>query len=257
MMMKTFRDLIYALLGVCLCSTLLAMLLSLPTLAWIPLAVSNINEAVFSVSFVALFAAFVMYFHSKNTTITILKRRLGRVYGELYHHKMRLIDVMDGEYSFYDIENYLYNDETFIKIRKFLYEDYFLLLHYDPFFKNSKPSVEVGLFYSMHKELETFLNSITFDKIEYNKFKNQFLKVHGHPILPNSTEEEFRASELVEAYEALESSFEIAINTVDKYLLFIETHMKTLDQYFNAGVPWKVQKAGFEGEFQLWMHAKS
>ena len=80
----------------------------------------------FSVSMVGLVASFVMYKSTQQTLIILLKRRSGRVYAELLHHKMRLIDVIDGK-SYVDIEKYLYPKDAFIKIKKLLYDEYFAL----------------------------------------------------------------------------------------------------------------------------------
>lgn len=93
----------------------------------------NVNIAVFAVALVAFIVSFIMYFHSKNVAITVLKRRGSRVYGELLHHKMKLIDVMDDEKPLADWESVLYSPDEFPRIKKFLYEEYFLLLNYDPF----------------------------------------------------------------------------------------------------------------------------
>lgn len=213
--------------------------------------------SILSVSAVFVGVSFVMYKSVKNTLITTLKRRGGRVYGELLHHKMRLMDVMDGKITFVDIEKYLYPQDAFSKIKKFLYEEYFLNSSFDPFFKQTKAFEHVTSFYSLHKELETFMRSQNYDIIEYNKFKVLYSKVYRQPIVDDTPEENFNHPDLVEAMETYKADLDYALLNVDSLMAFLDEHLKELDTSFAAGVPWSVTKVHFDHEFQLWIHANS
>ena len=133
--MKTFRNLTYALVTLCVLS--LGIIVMFTDLGIEHPIIMYVNSAVFAVALVALCASVIMYFHSKSLDITRLKRRGTRAYGELLQHKMRLIDAMDGDKPVADWDSFLYNGESFPRIRKFLYEEYFLLLSFDAFFPHS------------------------------------------------------------------------------------------------------------------------
>lgn len=254
--MKTFRDLTYALTVLCITSVVFVIMLSHARDGSVWSVVLSVNTAVFSVSLVALIASFVMYFHSKNLMILVLKRRGGRAYGELLQHKMRLIDVMDDAKGLVDWERILYSDDEFQRIKKFLYEEYFLLLSYEPFLSKTPASESVCVFYDMHKELENFMRSVAYDRIEYNKFKRMYWHVWNMDVTPTTPEENFLHPELQEAYSALYSANEYALFNVDHLLTVLGQQIAELDKYFQAGVPWETAKASFDAEFRLWMHAK-
>lgn len=254
--MKTYRNLTYALGLLALCALVLIVFFSLEHLGGPSPAVLNVTIAVFAVALVAFIISFIMYFHSKNVAITVLKRRGSRVYGELLQHKIRLIDVMDGEKPLVDWESVLYSQEEFPRIKKFLYEEYFLLLNYDPFLPKSAATDAVNVFNDMHKELENFMRSVVYDRIEYNKFKKLYQKVCGHDLAPDAPEADFDRPELKEAYDALLSANEYALFNGDHLLKVLDAQLTDLDRYFSAGVPWSTAKASFDAEFQLWMNAK-
>ena len=86
--MSTFRNLSYALFFLSLLSLAMIFPFSRATYGMTTFTFLGVFVAVFSVSLVALIASLTMYFHSKNTAITVLKRRGGRVYAELLHHKI-------------------------------------------------------------------------------------------------------------------------------------------------------------------------
>lgn len=254
--MKTFRNLTYALMVLCVCALALVVLFSMPGESLMIPALLNVNSAVFAVALVALIAAFIMYFHSKNLLIIVLKRRGGRAYGELLHHKMRLIDVMDGAKSLADWDSLLFSEDEFPRIKKFLYEEYFLLLSYEPFLGKSAAAESVYAFCDMHKELENFMRSVAYDRIEYNRFRKLHQKVWGQDIAPDTPEENFTRPELKEAYDALNMANEYALFNVDHLLTVLDAQLTELDRHFSVGVPWPTGKNSYDAEFRLWMHSK-
>lgn len=254
--MKTYRNLTYALTVLTLLALAIIVVFSMEHLGGPSPAVLNVTIAVFAVALVALIVSFIMYFHSKNVAITVLKRRGSRVYGELLQHKIKLIDVMDGEKPLADWESVLYSPEEFPRIKKFLYEEYFLLLNYDPFLGTAKATAAVNVFYDMHKELENYMRSVAYDRIEYDKFKRLYRKVVGHDLAPDTPEADLERPEFQEAYEALLSANEYALFNGDHLLKVLNAQLAELDRHFKAGVPWSTAKASFDAEFQLWMNAK-
>lgn len=257
MNMKTFRNLTYTFLVLAVTSLLLVVLFTEGEPTGLMLVMFNVCVAVFSVTIVAMIAVLFLYVNSLNFSITVLKRRGSKAYGELSQHKMKLIDVMDGEKPLAEWETFLYSDEEFQRIKKFLYEEYFLLIDYEPFRAKSASASVVCSFYGMHKELENFIRSVRFDKVEYNKFRRQFLKVQGQELALDTPEEVLTAPELREAYEALLSANEYALSNVDRLLNSLDAQLVALDKYFTAGVPWSVTKPHFDAEFHLWMNSKS
>ena len=254
--MKTYRNLTCALAVLTLCSLALIVFFSVEHLGGPSPAVLNVNIAVFAVALVAFIVSFIIYFHSKNVAITVLKRRGSRVYGELLHHKMKLIDVMDDEKPLADWESVLYSPDEFPRIKKFLYEEYFLLLNYDPFLTGAAATAAVNVFYDMHKELENYMRSVAYDRIEYDKFKRLYRKVSGHDLAPDTPESDFERPELKEAYDALLSANEYALFNGDHLLKVLDAQLTELDRHFKAGVPWSTAKPSFDAEFQLWMNSK-
>ncbi len=199
--MKTFRNLTYALVTLCVLS--LGIIMMFTDLGLDHPIIMYVNSAVFAVALVALCASVIMYFHSKSLDITRLKRRGTRVYGELLQQKMRLIDAMDGDKPVADWDIFLYNEELFPRIRKFLYEEYFLLLSFDAFFPHSAGANVVNKFYDLHKELENFIRSLRYDRIEHGKLRRAYGKAYGQELASDTPEEDFSRSELKEAYDAL------------------------------------------------------
>lgn len=254
--MKTYRNFTYALAVLALFSLALLVFSSEESLGRATPAMLNVSSCIFAVALVSLIASIIMFFHSKNLTITVLKRRGSRVYGELLHHKMKLIDVMDDEKPLVDWESFLYSEDEFPRVKKFLYEEYFLLLNYDPFWGKSSATDSVNVFYDLHKELENFMRSVAYDRIEYNKFRKLYQKVYGQDIAPDTPESNYDRPELKEAYDALLSANEYALFNVDHLLKVLDAQLTALDVHFTAGVPWTTTKPSFDAEFQMWMNFK-
>ena len=252
--MKTFRNLTYALVTLCVLS--LGIIVLFTDVGIDHPIIMYVNSAVFAVALVALCASVIMYFHSKSLDITRLKRRGTRAYGELLQHKMRLIDAMDGDKPVADWDSFLYNEESFPRIRKFLYEEYFLLLSFDAFFPHSAGANEVNKFYDLHKELENFIRSLRYDKIEYGKFRRAYAKVCAQELASDTPEEDFSRPELKEAYDALLRANETELFNVDHLLQTLDANLTELDKYFSDGVAWSTSKPSFDAEFHLWMGAK-
>ena len=114
--MSTFRNLSYALLFLSVLSLVMIIPFSQAAFNMATFTFIGVFVAVFAVSLVALIASLTMYFHSKNTAITVLKRRGGRAYAELLHHKTLLISAMDGDKHVSDWDHYLYNPDEFPRI---------------------------------------------------------------------------------------------------------------------------------------------
>lgn len=254
--MKTFRNMVYVLFGLLILSLAAVLVLAVEEVGGMALALLNVSVAVVSVALVGVITAIMLYFNSKNFTIVVLKRRASKVYGELLLHKMKLIDIMDDEKPLSDWESFLYNDDEFSRIKKFLYEEYFLLLHYEPFLTKSAATAAVDIFCGMHKELENFMRSVMYDRIEYNKFRRRFAKVQGQDIGPETPEAAFTVPELEEAYDALYSANEYALFNVDHLLKDLDAQLAALDIHFSAGVPWSTTKPNYDAEFQLWMGSR-
>ena len=180
------------------------------------------------------------------------ERRSGRVYAELLHHKMRLIDVIDGK-SYVDIEKYLYPKDAFIKIKKLLYDEYFALFSYDPFFKNTKSYKAVTDFNSLHQDLLNYLRSQHIDNIEYNNLKILYQKVYRQPIVADTPAENFNHPDIIEAMENFRSGLDYALFNADTIMTFIDKHLEALDEYFHTGEPWTNIKERFNQEFQHWV----
>ena len=136
--MKLYKSLCVYFASICIIAALCIALFTLSSSDFLHLAFLSAPVSVFSVSVVGLVASFVMYKSTEQTFIILLKRRAGRVYAELLHHKMRLIDVIDGK-RYVDIEKFLYHKDAFIKIKKLLYDEYFALFSMTRFSKIRNP----------------------------------------------------------------------------------------------------------------------
>lgn len=213
--------------------------------------------SVLSVALVCLVMVSVMFHNSKAIFIKVLKRRGGRVYGELLHHKMKIIDVMDGYKKFVDIEKYIYNQDAFQRVRKFLYEEYFLLLEFEPFMHKTHTAGAVEAFYPLHKELETFIRSISYDKVEFDKFRILYHKTFNKPLTAGTPEEDYMHPEIIEAHDAILYGLEYALSNTDSLLNFVDTHLTKLDIAFPSAICWDVAKHTYDNDFHLWLHAKS
>ncbi len=238
-----------------LLACLAIIVLTLPKFSWIHTAFLSASISVFTVSIVCLVVCITLYKNSRDNAIITLKRRCGRVYGELLHHKMRLIDVMDGKRTFVDIEKYLYPEDGFIKIKKFIYEEYFLLFDYDPFFRNNQSYSSVSGLHTVHKDLITFIRSQQFDIVEYNKFKVLYQKIYRQPIVDDTPEENFNHPDLVDSIENFRSGLDYALMNAEEIMVFIENHFIILDKYFKVGASWNNLKSNFDREFQQWVKA--
>lgn len=250
--MKLYKSLCVYFATICFIATFCILHFTFVSTDYIPLAFLSAPVSVFSVSMVGLVASFVMYKSTQQTFIVLLKRRAGRVYAELLHHKMRLIDVIDGK-RYVDIEKYLYHRDAFIKIKKLLYDEYFALFSYDPFFKNTKSYKAVTDFNSLHQDLLNYIRSQHIDNIEYNNLKILYQKVYRQPIVADTPEENFNHPDIIEAMENFRSNLDYALNNADTIMNFIDTHLYTLDEYFNTGESWAAIKERFDQEFQHWV----
>ena len=253
--MSTFRNLSYALLFLSVLSFVMILPFSQASASMKTFTFMGVFVAVFAVSLVALIASLTMYFHSKNTAITVLKRRGGRVYAELLHHKTLLISAMDGDKHVSDWDHYLYNPDEFPRIKKFIGEEYFLLLSCDSFFCNSKAAEAYNVFKTLHDAFATFIRSVSYDRIECAKFKKLYFHVTGQEMTSATPMEEFQTEPLREAYEALLAANEQALNTVEGLLTKIENYERNLDKYYTAGIDWKTTKKTIDARYQIWLHA--
>jgi hypothetical protein len=249
--MRTFRNLAYAFLSLTLLAV--AMILALRGNADSAPIVHNAGIAVFAAALVAFIASLIMYFHSKNSTVAVLKRRGGRIYGELLHHKMKLVDVLDGVKPLVEWGDFLYSGADFPRIRKFLDEEYFLLLNYEPFLVKSSSTGAVNAFSDTHRELEDFIRSVLFDQSEYTKFRRQFRKIHQQGVAPDTPEAEFAVPPLREAYEALYAAHEYALLNAENLMAVLDRRLAALDGHFRAGVPWSAAKPVYDAEYRKWL----
>lgn len=253
--MSTFRNLSYALFFLFLLSFTLIFPLSRANYSMTTFSFLGVVVAVIAVSLVALIASLTMYFHSKNTAITVLKRRASRVYAELLHHKTLLISAIDGDKHVSDWEHYLYPSTGFPRTKKFLGDEYFLLLSCDTFFYNSKAAEAYNAFKPLHNDFSAFIRSLYYDRIECAKFKKLYERVTGQEMTSKTPVEEFQTEELSEAYEALLAANEQALRTVEGLLSRIETFEKRLDHYYTAGISWQTTKKELDARYQVWLHA--
>lgn len=253
--MSTFRNLSYALFFLSLLSLAMIFPFSRATYSMTTFTFLGVFVAVFAVSLVALIASLTMYFHSKNTAITVLKRRGGRVYAELLHHKILLISAIDGDKSVADWDHYLYNPDEFPRIKKFLGEEYFLLLSCDSFFCNSKAAEAYNAFKTLHDDFATFIRSVSYDRVECAKFKKLYERKTGRELTSSTPVEEFQGEDFREAYEALLAANEQALNTVEGLLSKIENFEINLGRYYTAGIAWATTKKTLNARYQVWLHA--
>ena len=253
--MSTFRNLSYALLFLSILSLAMIFPFSRASYGMTTFTCLGVFIAVFAVSLVALIASLTMYFHSKNTAITVLKRRGGRVYAELLHHKILLISAIDGDTHVADWDHYLYNPDEFPRIKKFLGEEYFLLLSCDSFFCNSKAAEAYNAFKTLHDDFATFIRSVSYDRVECAKFKKLYERKTGHELTSSTPVEEFQSEDFSEAYEALLAANEQALNTVEGLLTKIENFEINLGRYYTAGIAWATTKKTLNARYQVWLHA--
>ena len=253
--MRTYRNLCYALLLISFLSLCLILPFTQSQLTMLALTLLGIFIAVFAVSLVALIAALTLYFSSKSGDITVLKRRGGRVYGELLHHKVLLISAMDGDKAVADWAHYLYDPDEFPRIKKLIGEEYFLLLSCDSFFWNSNAAHAFNAFKALHEQLSVFIRSVSYDRVECAKFRKLYFLKTGKELTSLTPESEFEDSRFSEAYESLQSANEQALRTIDSILDEVEKLELQMDKYFTAGVSWATAKKTLEARYQVWLHA--
>ena len=255
--MSIYKNLTFVLTILAVASLICIIVMLQPFLSFLHPSFVSAPVSVFALAVVGLGAAIVLYFNARSSYIKTLKRRGGRAYGELLQYKMKLIDVLDGHKPFVDSEKYLYSEDAFQRIKKFLYEEFFLLLQFEPFLPNTSAAKCVMSFYSLHKELEVFMRSVNYDKIDFEKFKVLYQKTFNQPITSRTAESNFEAPELKEAFDAITSAREYALTNTDHLLTFLDEHLTELDKFYSDGVPWKVTKSSHDSDFQLWMYSNS
>ncbi len=253
--MRMYRNLALALLFLSLLSFLLILPFMNASLVMASLTWIGIFIAVFAVSLVAFLASLTMYFSVKNSNITVLKRRAGRVYSELLHHKILLISAMDGDKHLADWGHYLFDPDEFPRLKKFLGEEYFLLLSCDSFFPHIAAAQAFNAFKSLHADLSAFMRSVSYDRIEYVKFKKQYALTSGREMTAKTPEEKFTHEPFTESYEALQTANEQSLRTIEDLLARIEKYEIELDRHFSAGTAWKTTKKSLDARYQLWLHA--
>ena len=253
--MRTFRNLSYALLFLAVICLFCLVAFTQAQESMLVFTLLGVFVAMFAMSIVAFMASLLMYFHSKNSNVTVLKRRAARVYGELLHHKTLLITAMDGDKHVSDWSFYLYDFDEFPRTKKFLNEEYFLLLSCDSFFAGGNASRAYNAFRGLHDDLTTFIRSLSYDRTDCAKFKKRYHIKTGMEMTSRTPVEEFYADEaLKEAYEALQASNEQALNTVETLLNKIEALEIELDKYYDAGLSWEANKKDLNARYQMWLN---
>ena len=253
--MRTFRNLSYGLIFLAIVCLFCLISFSQAHESMLVFTLLGVFVAMFAMSVVALLASMLMYFYTKSSNVTVLKRRAARVYGELLHHKTLLIAAIDGDKHVSDWNHYLYDPDDFPRTKKFLGEEYFLLLSCDSFFPNSDSARAYNAFRSLHDELTTFIRSISYDRTDCAKFRKRFRLKTGKELTTRTTVEKFYEHELLaETYEGLMQANEQALRTVEALLVKIEQLEITLDQYYEAGLSWNANKKDLEARYQMWMN---
>ena len=252
--MRTFRNLSYALLLLTIFSLILIFPFTQATSSMTVFTLLGVFIAVFAVSLVALIASLLMYFNSKTNNIIVLKRRGARVYAELLHQKLRLITAMDGDKHVSDWLDYLYDQDNFPRITKFLGEEYFLLLSCDSFAPNSEAAQAYNAFRSLHDELHAYIRSVNYDRTECFKFKKLYRVKTGYDMTVGTDVREFEQEVFAESYEALQMANEVALNTIENLLVKIEQLEVRMDNCYEEGTDWKTTKKNVDARYQVWLH---
>ena len=253
--MRTFRNLSYALIFLATICLFCLISFSQARESMLVFTLLGVFVAMFAMSVVALLASMLMYFYTKSSNVTVLKRRAARVYGELLHHKTLLIAAIDGEKHVSDWNHYLYDPDDFPRTKKFLNEEYFLLLSCDSFAPNSQPAKAYNAFRELHDELTMFIRSINYDRTDCAKFRKRYRLKTGKELTTRTPIEKFYEHELLaESYDALQQSNEQALRTVEALLVKIEKLEIELDKYYDAGLSWKANKKDLEARYQMWLN---
>ena len=253
--MRTFRNLSYALIFLATICLFCLISFSQAHESMLVFTLLGVFVAMFAMSVVALLASLLMYFYTKSSNVTVLKRRAARVYGELLHHKTLLIAAIDGEKHVSDWNHYLYDPDDFPRTKKFLNEEYFLLLSCDSFMANSEEAKAYNAFRGLHDELTMFIRSINYDRTDCSKFRKRYRLKTGKEMTSRTPVEKFYEHELLaESYDALQQANEQALRTVEGLLVKIEALEIELDKYYEAGLSWKANKKDLEARYQMWMN---
>ena len=253
--MRTFRNLSYALIFLATICLFCLISFSQAHESMLVFTLLGVFVAMFAMSVVALLASLLMYFYTKSSNVTVLKRRAARVYGELLHHKTLLIAAIDGEKHVSDWNHYLYDPDDFPRTKKFLNEEYFLLLSCDSFMANSEAAKAYNAFRGLHDELTMFIRSINYDRTDCAKFRKRYRLKTGKELTTRTPVEKFYEHELLaETYEGLLQANEQALRTVEGLLVKIEALELELDKYYEAGLSWKANKKDLEARYQMWMN---
>ena len=253
--MRTFRNLSYALVFLATICFFCLISFSQAHESMLVFTLLGVFVAMFAMSVIAFLASLLMYFNFKSNNVAMLKRRAARVYGELLHHKTLLIAAIDGEKHVSDWTHYLYDPDDFPRTKKFLGEEYFLLLSCDSFLANSDAAKAYNAFRSLHDELTTFIRSISYDRTDCSKFKKRFRLKTGKELTTRTPVEKFYDYELLaESYDALLAANEQALRTVENLLVKIEKLEIELDKYYDAGLSWEANKKDLEARYQMWMN---
>ena len=254
--MRTFRNLAYALIFLAIICFFCLISFSQAHESMLVFTLLGVFVAMFAMSVIAFLASLLMYFNCKSNNVAMLKRRAARVYGELLHHKTLLITAIDGEKHVSDWNHYLYDPDDFPRTKKFLSEEYFLLLSCDSFLANSPAAKAYNDFRELHDELTTFIRSISYDRTDCSKFKKRFRLKTGKELTSRTPVEKFYDHELLaESYEGLLYSNEQALRTVENLLVKIEKLEIELDKHYEAGLSWDANKKDLEARYQMWMNA--
>lgn len=256
--MRTFRNLSYALLFLAVICLACLIAFTQAQESMVTFTLLGVFVAMFSMSVVAFLASLLLYFNAKNNNVVVLKRRGGRIYGELLLHKLRLITAMDGDKHVSDWSHYLYDPDEFPRTKKLLGEEYFLLLSCDSFLCNSDSAKAYNAFRELHEELATFMRSISYDRTDCAKFKKLYHITKGVEMTSRTPAEDFLSTEsLTESYEALQAANEQALNTVDNLLNKIELLEIAMDKHYEAGMSWTSTKKQLDARYQMWLNAES
>ena len=254
--MRTFRNLSYGLIFLAIICLFCLISFSQAHESMLVFTLLGVFVAMFAMSVIAFLASLLMYFNFKSNNVAMLKRRAARVYGELLHHKTLLIAAIDGEKHVSDWAHYLYDADDFPRTKKFLGEEYFLLLSCDSFSPNSEAARAYNAFRGLHDELTVFIRSLSYDRTECSKLRRRFRLKTGKELSSRTPVEKFYEHELIaETYEAMLMANEQALRTVEGLLVKIEKLEIELDKHYDAGLSWDANKKDLEARYQMWMNA--
>jgi hypothetical protein len=253
--MKTFRNLSYALLFLTVISLIMLVPFTQANFNMTVITLLGVFIAVFAISLVAFITSLFMYFQNKTNSVIMLKRRAGRIYSELLHHKTLLITALDGDKPVSTWDHFLYDTDEFPRTKRFLGEEYFLLLSCDSFFCNSKAAQAYNAFKDLHEVLAAFIRSVSYDRAECARFRKLYRIHSGKELTSFTPESEFQNEVFSEAYEALQTANEQALRTVEELLTTIEHLEITMDKLYTDGTDWTTTKKELDARYQVWLNA--